>query len=174
MKPVFIQSWTIPRKPSLSHVTNSGHENDVIFTHKKPLTAQEIRMHSPIVAFPLFLQTHYIIYTARIWKMSCFNLIFISSGKWHPLWSHFQNAPPPPHPNTQQVFPAFDPVNGLTVNNEKWGASFILNLFSNSKLVFVKISFGLSRFIIWLLLITNQIFSFWLKNKKLNWHIDIN
>ena len=28
--------------------------------YQKRLTAQEIMMHLPIVAFPLFLQTHYI------------------------------------------------------------------------------------------------------------------
>ena len=47
-------------------------------------------MHSPIVAFPSFLQTHYIRNIAVVLKVSCFNLIFISSGKWHPLWSSFQ------------------------------------------------------------------------------------
>ena len=27
-------------------------------------------------------------------KVSCFSLIFISSGKWHPLWSSFQENDP--------------------------------------------------------------------------------
>ena len=45
-------------EPSLSHVTNVGHEN-VAFCTKND-TAQEIIMHLLIVAFPLFLQTHYI------------------------------------------------------------------------------------------------------------------
>ena len=44
MKPVFIQSWTIPRKylrsaklplAMSSHVTNGGHENVAIFTPKE-------------------------------------------------------------------------------------------------------------------------------------------
>ena len=47
--------------------------------YQKRLTAQEIMMHSPIVAFPLFLQTHYIRNIAEILKVSCFSLIFISS-----------------------------------------------------------------------------------------------
>ena len=34
-------------------------ENVAIFTQKR-LTVQEIMMHLPIVAFALFLQTHYI------------------------------------------------------------------------------------------------------------------
>ena len=68
MKPVFIQSWTIPRKylrsaklplAMSSHVKNGGHENGRDF-YQDRLTAQEIMMHSPIVAFPLFLQTHYL------------------------------------------------------------------------------------------------------------------
>ena len=32
----------------------------LLFLPEKRLTAQEIMMHLPIVAFPLFLQTHYI------------------------------------------------------------------------------------------------------------------
>ena len=46
---------------AISHVTYDVHENVAIFTTKKgSLTAPEIMMHSHIVAFPLFLQTHYI------------------------------------------------------------------------------------------------------------------
>ena len=51
-------------------------------------------MHSPTVAHPLYLQTHYI---RNIAVVSCFNLIFISSGKRHPLWSSFEEKDPYPH-----------------------------------------------------------------------------
>ena len=48
-------------------------------------------MHLPTVAFPLFLQTHYI---RNIVVVSCFSLIFIPSEKRHPLWSRFQENDP--------------------------------------------------------------------------------
>ena len=51
-------------------------------------------MHLPIVAFPLFLQTNYIRNITVVLKVSCFSLIFISSGKRHPLWSSFQENDP--------------------------------------------------------------------------------
>ena len=51
-------------------------------------------MHSPVVAFPLFLQTHYIRNIVVVLKVSCFRLIFISSGKRHPLGSSFQENDP--------------------------------------------------------------------------------
>ena len=51
--------------------------------YQKRLTAQEIRMHLPIVAFPLFLQTHYIRNIAVVLKVSCFSLILF----------HWEKAP---------------------------------------------------------------------------------
>ena len=38
-------------------------------------------MHSHSVAFPLFLQVHNIRNIA---------VVYISSGKWHPFWTRFQ------------------------------------------------------------------------------------
>ena len=52
--------------------------------YKKRLTAQEIMVYLPIVAFPLFLQTHYNSlqkHSGSLKKKSCFILIFISWGK---------------------------------------------------------------------------------------------
>ena len=40
---------------------------------QKRLTVQEIMMHLPIVAFPLFLQTHYIRNIVIVLKKSCFS-----------------------------------------------------------------------------------------------------
>ena len=37
-----------------------------------------------------FIQTHYIWNIAVVKKVSCFKLMFISSGKLHPLWYSFQ------------------------------------------------------------------------------------
>ena len=50
-------------------------------------------MHLPLVAFPLFLQTHYI---RNIAVFSCFmfQLNFYFIGKRHPLWSSFQENDP--------------------------------------------------------------------------------
>ena len=45
-------------------------------------------MHSHIVAFPSFLQTHYIRNIAVV-KKFCFRFVFISLGKQHPLWWMF-------------------------------------------------------------------------------------
>ena len=85
MKPVFIQSWTIQRKCLLS--ANLSKAMPQMLTMKmsdfyqKRLTAQEIMMHLPIVAFPLFLQTNYIRNIVVVWKVSCFSSVFISLGK---------------------------------------------------------------------------------------------
>jgi len=50
-------------------------------------------MHSHTVAFPSFLQTGYIRNIAVVKKL-CFEFVFISLGKWHPLWSCFQETNP--------------------------------------------------------------------------------
>ena len=63
MKPVFIQSWTIPRKylrsanlpKAMSQLAAMKNNNNKQTKNKKMLTAQGIMMHLPIVAFPLFL-----------------------------------------------------------------------------------------------------------------------
>ena len=85
MKPVFIQSWTIPRKylrsANLPKAMSQISAMKCRDFYPKRLIAQEIMMHLPIVAFPLFLQTHYIRNIVVVLKVSCFSLIFISSGK---------------------------------------------------------------------------------------------
>ena len=64
MKPVFIQSWTIPRKylrsANLPKAMSQVAAMKISDFYQKRLTVQETMMHFPIVAFPLFLQKHYI------------------------------------------------------------------------------------------------------------------
>ena len=51
-----VKTWMTSNKLKLNDdKTESAH-----CLEQKRLTAQEIMMHLPIVAFPLFLQTHYI------------------------------------------------------------------------------------------------------------------
>ena len=64
MKPVIIQSRTIPRKylrsAKLPKAMSQMAAMKMSRFLRKRLTAQDIMMHLPVVAFPLFLQTHYI------------------------------------------------------------------------------------------------------------------